>query len=213
MRPDAQCESQTSRAHPLHSPIGLSHGYDRAMCLPCRDVCRRPPSWRRSRLGKPCPSGMQRDTPGLTGAVARCGAGTVRGTSAVALLACRGLRLHRCPSSAVLFAGHGTGRAARRTGGHACGCTTSAQPRPWHLPRAACARHTVGLHRGRTDVTHRALRVACAARTVANGGGVSNGQGSQGRARGARVPWRLAGGARHAASGCAAEGVDAQATG
>jgi len=64
-----------------------------------------------------------------------------------------------------------------------------------------------------TDVTHRALRVACAARTVANGGGVSNGQGSQGRARGARVPWRLAGGARHAASGGAVAGVDAQATG
>jgi len=27
------------------------------------------------------------------------------------------------------------------------------------------------------------------------------------------VPWRLAGGARHAASGCAVAGVDAQATG
>jgi len=27
------------------------------------------------------------------------------------------------------------------------------------------------------------------------------------------VPWRLAGGASHATSGCAVEGVDAQATG
>src|SRR5215475_8555949 len=48
----------------------------------------------------------------------------------------------------------------------------------------------------------RALRGACAARTVANGGGVRHGQGRQGRARGARVPWRLAGGAGHAASVC-----------
>jgi hypothetical protein len=38
-------------------------------------------------------------------------------------------------------------------------------------------------------------------------------QGSQGLARGARVPWRLAGGTSHAASGCAVAGADAQATG
>ena len=105
VRPDDQCERQTGRARPLHAPTGLSHGYDRAMGLHGRDVCRRPPSWRWSRLGKPCSSWMQRDTPGLTGAVARCGAGTVRGTSTVALRGCRGLRLHRCPRSAVLCSG------------------------------------------------------------------------------------------------------------
>jgi len=168
VRPDDPCERQTGRARPLHAPTGLSHGYDRAMGLHGRDVRCRPPSWRWSRLGKPCPSGMQRDTPGLTGAVARCGAGTVRGTSTVALRGCRWLRLHRCPSSAVLCSGHGTSRAARRQEEHACGCTTSEQPRPWHPTRAACARQTVGLPRGLADVTHRVLRVSCAARTGAN---------------------------------------------
>ena len=49
---------------------------------------------------------------------------------------------------------HGTSRAARRQGEHACGCTTSAQLRPWHPTRAACARQTVGLPGGLADVTH-----------------------------------------------------------
>ena len=114
------------------------------------------------------PQACRTGTTGLTGAVARCGAGTVRGTSTVALRGCRGLRLHRCPRSAVLCSGHGTSRAARRQEEHACGCTTSEQPRPWHPTRAACARQTVGLPRGLADVTHRVLRVSCAARTGAN---------------------------------------------